>query len=136
MTEQPALFPAGKPVAPLRNLTERQATIYRLVCESAHGLEPVELGALMHAQSGRHSAEVYCEWCGQDAARALREKAIRVRVIRRSTGIYEPRNPADWTGRALPAPPPELPLDGDDGSLHFFITGKPREDALGTPHAA
>lgn len=100
MTDQPSLFPAGKPVAPLRDLTKRQAIIYRLVCDSPHGLEPIELGQLMHAQSGRHSADEFCEWCGQDAARALRAKAIRQRVVRRLTGVYEPRSTADWTGRA------------------------------------
>lgn len=100
MIDQPALFPAGKPVAPLRDLTKRQATIYRLLCQSESGLEPIELGQLMHAQSGRHSADEFCDFCGQDAARALREKAIKQRVIRRVTGVYEPRSAADWTGRA------------------------------------
>ena len=131
---QETLFPAGKPVTPLRNLTERQATIFALLCAQPSGIEPIELGALMHAQSGRHSAEEFCEWCGRDAARALRESAIKQRVVRRSTGIYEPRNAADWTGRAETGPPAQmsaLPTGDDDGSLHYMLTGQP-EDAFGS----
>jgi len=102
VTDQPDqqhLFPSGKPITPIRPLTERQEGIYRLICESPDGLEALELGALLHGQAGRHSAEEFCEWCSQDGARALKEKAIRLRVVRRATGVYEPRDRADWTGR-------------------------------------
>jgi hypothetical protein len=124
---QAALFTAGKPIAPLRNLTERQERIFRLVCESPAGLEPIELGALMHAQSGRHPADEFCRWCGQDGARALRETAIKQRVVRRSTGIYEPRIASDWTGHAE-TPSAQLraiPEGADDGTLHYMLTGQP-----------
>jgi hypothetical protein len=96
---QDALF-TDQPLAPMRALTARQAAIFQLICESPQGLTAPELGQLLHAQSRRHHADDVCEWCGQDGQRALREKAIRQRVIRRATGIYEPRIASDWTGRA------------------------------------
>jgi hypothetical protein len=97
---QESLFKLGNPVTPLRALTDRQQEIYDLICAQPNGVEAIELGALMHAQSGRHTADEFCKWCPQDGGRALRERAIRQRVIRRAGGVYEPRLEADWTGKA------------------------------------
>lgn len=118
---QQPLFPAGRPVAPLRALTERQAAIYALICGSPSGLEAIELGQLMHARSGRHGADELCEWCGQDGARALRERALKERVVRRATGIYEPRSADDWTGRA----------DGRPSGQLTALPGESFEDLFG-----
>lgn len=109
--QQEHLFKLGKPVAPLRALTERQAAIYKLVCATPDGITALELGAILHAQSGRHAADAFCEWCGQDGSRTLKEKAIRTRLVRRPQGIYEPRDHADWTGKAEPVGPPSAQLD-------------------------
>jgi len=85
--------------APLRELTERQAAIYALACSVPGGVSADELGALMHSRLAdpvrRHSADDRCLFCGRDGARALREKAIRERLIRRAGALYEPRDPAD-----------------------------------------
>jgi hypothetical protein len=125
--DQQHLFPAGKPVTPLRALTERQERIYRLICDSPDGLEAIELGALLHGQSGRHSAEEFCEWCGQDGARALKEKAIRLRVVRRASGVYEPRDHADWTGRVE---------RGKSSAQLAVLPGETFEDMFQRPDAA
>lgn len=125
---QEPLFPAGKPVTPPRNLTERQAAIFALICAQPSGVEPIELGALLHSQAGRHPADEFCEWCSQDGARAIREKAIRTRLIRRAEGIYEPRDHADWTGKTEPAGPPSAQL--------AVLPGETFEDMFQRPSAA
>lgn len=110
MTEplQDPLFAQPKPVAPLRGMTARQARIYELVCSMPGGITAPELGALMHADSHRHHPERQCEFCGQDGARALREKAIKQRVVRRVAGVYEARVAAD---QAQPEATERLQID-------------------------
>jgi hypothetical protein len=92
---QDALFPQPKPVAVLRALTARQAEIYAFVCSIPGGITADELGALLHDARGKHAADARCEFCGRDGARALRERGIAQRVIRRTGSIYEAREPAD-----------------------------------------
>lgn len=98
---QEPLFPAGRPVKPLRPLTERQAAIYRIICEQPDGIEAIELGAILHSNAGRHAPDEFCEWCGQDGSRTLKEKAIRRRLVKRGA-VYMPAIAADWVGRERP----------------------------------
>jgi len=92
---QQPLFEPPKPVSPLRPLTERQQTIYQLVCSIPGGISADELGALLHERRGSHNAGERCEHCAIDGKRALRERGIRQRVIRRTGSLYEAREKAD-----------------------------------------
>lgn len=100
-----------KAAVPLRPLTERQAAIYALICSVPGGVSADELGAMMHEARGSHAAGDRCEWCGRDGARALREKAIRSRLVRRVGALYEPRLVSD---RAV-----ETGIWADGGSVPF-----------------
>jgi hypothetical protein len=123
---QEGLFPLGKPITPIRPLTARQMRIYELICAQPEGLSAMELGALLHEQANRHHHDVYCEWCGRDGSRVLKEKAIRLRLVRRFDAIYEPRSHDDWTGRAeLGAPPPSSQLGTLPGSTWEDIFQEP-----------
>lgn len=95
MDDQPNLFKPPKPVAMLRPLTDRQARHYALICSKPGGVTAVELGQMLHAGHNRHAVDVQCEWCGQDGMRAIKERGIRQRVVRRPGGVYEPVAVAD-----------------------------------------
>lgn len=72
-----------------RPLTDRQAWIFQYIVEAgAEGLEPAELGALMHARHGRHAAGDRCQFCGSDGLQALKERAIADRVAKRGRSAY------------------------------------------------
>lgn len=114
----------GPPGSPLRALTGRQMKIYQHICNSPDGLIAVELGQLIHSDKRKHHANELCEYCGRDDARALKEKAIRTRLRRRSDGIYEPLSHDDWTGRQEPERPPSAQLVGE-------LPGETWEDAFG-----
>lgn len=67
-----------------RPLTGRQQWIYGfIVSAGADGITADELGALMHAR--RHDAGVRCDFCGQDGLRAVHERAIADRVVKRGS---------------------------------------------------
>jgi hypothetical protein len=93
--DQPTLFKPPKPVANLRPLTDRQARIYALICSVPGGVHAEELGAMMHANRRRHPVEEPCQYCGRDGMRAINERAVRQRVVRRPGGVYEAINERD-----------------------------------------
>lgn len=123
--QQQHLFngPPGSPL--LRALTGRQMKIYGWICASPDGLEATELGQLIHDDQRKHHANEICEYCGRDGARALKEKAIRTRLRRRSNGVYEPISRDDWTGRREPDRPASAQLDE--------LAGETFEDAFRRP---
>lgn len=96
MDDQPTLFKPPKAVAQLRPLTARQQRHYALICSVAGGVTAVELGQMLHAGRGRHSADGDpCIDCGRDGMRAIKERAVRQRLVRRPGAVYEAIDPAD-----------------------------------------
>lgn len=76
------------PATVLRPLTDRQTRILGLIASAPDGLDPSELGARLHAGQLRHMPDERCETCGRDGARALKERAIRQRLVKRPGGFY------------------------------------------------
>jgi len=84
-------------VAATPRLTPRQEWAWRIVCASAGGATAQEVGALLHSVKGKHWVTDPCEWCTSEGLSVLRSKALRPLVIRRRTGLWEPREKADRT---------------------------------------
>lgn len=49
------------------------------------GLDPDEIGAILHAYDSKHTSAERCEWCGQDGIRLLR-RLNRQRLVTRKHG--------------------------------------------------
>lgn len=72
-----------------RPLTDRQTWIYQYIVDAGgDGLEPAELGALMHARHGKHGVGDRCSFCPSDGLQALKERAIAERVVKRGRSVY------------------------------------------------
>lgn len=72
--EQLALIETGP------RLTDRQRyALDELERADVDGLQTDELGALLHARNGKHSAEDRCVWCGKDGRGVL--EALRAKEL-------------------------------------------------------
>jgi hypothetical protein len=84
-------------VAATPKLTPRQALAFQLVKVAPNGTTAEWLGAELHARKGKHPVAEPCQWCESEGLSVLRSKALRPLVIRRRTGLWEPRDRADRT---------------------------------------
>lgn len=93
----------GKPAAPpAKPLTERQQQVLDLVeASGTEGVQPGEVGSLLHELRGRHPREQRCGYCPDDGKQALRALQKQKWVVRRRSGR--------WT-----VPKPKPPVRGSD----------------------
>lgn len=75
-----------------RPLTPNQQLAWDSIRASANGLYADEVGALIHR---RHRNDERCEYCGRDGLAVLRSKGLAPLVIRRRSGLWQPRDPKD-----------------------------------------
>lgn len=80
---------------PDRKLGARQAFAIRRIRERG-GIEADELGALLHADRGKHADHVRCQWCAQEGNAVLASLRTRGLVVHRRTGRWEFRNENDY----------------------------------------
>jgi hypothetical protein len=75
---------------PTTRLTDRQAHALEKITDAGYdGLHTDELGAIVHAFTGKHPADQLCEWCGSaglEVGKALRGKALVQQRRRKSVG--------------------------------------------------
>lgn len=77
----------GKP------LTAKQQRAYDLAKNTPGGITADELGAVFHADRGRHHPDSRCEFCASEGKGVLESKAVGPLVVRRrASGRYEPRD--------------------------------------------
>lgn len=71
-------------------LTERQKHALEKITDAGFdGLHTEELGAIVHAFTGKHPSETLCEWCGSaglEVGKALRGKQLVQQRKRKSAG--------------------------------------------------
>jgi hypothetical protein len=103
----PLRLPLDVPVEP--KLTPRQQAAWDYVRSVPGGAIASQVGGYIH-QLGKHPWTPWCEWCEAEGLSVLRSKALFPLVIRRRTGLWEPRNPAD-RARQASAQTDELPDD-------------------------
>jgi len=109
VSDQPTLVD----VAAEPKLTDRQRFAYESIQASDTGLYADEVGAILHERQGRHHQDQRCEWCARTGLDVLRSKAVAPLVIRRRSGLWQPRQRAEHarpaTGvYATSEPDPEL----------------------------
>lgn len=92
MTEQLGFLGAATISQSGRPLTVKQGRVLDLVKYAPGGLTAEQVGAQLHADRGRHSADRRCDWCSSEATGVLRSKGLRGLVIRRRTGRWEARD--------------------------------------------
>jgi len=83
-------------VAPTPLRGDRQRACWAYI-QANGGCTPDELGRHWHALKGKHGPETECAYCWEEGLSVLRSKALRPLVIRRRTGLWEPREKADRT---------------------------------------
>jgi hypothetical protein len=96
-------------IEPVSKLTDRQQHALAVITAAGYaGVHTDELGAQVHAFSGRHAATSICQFCGQaglEVGRALRAKGLvqqrRRRAPNRDTVTV-------WTVAGKLAPPREI----------------------------
>lgn len=117
MTSQPARADIRPEVQQLRlvdlpapavpKLTARQQAAYDAIVDAGYeGLHTDELGAIVHAFTGKHSDEDRCAWCGKaglEVGNALRSRHELVRQRRRRDDRGEALTVWTVAGK-LPAP--------------------------------
>lgn len=77
---------------PLSRPAHRQDAVIALLHAHPEGCTADEIGAAIHASSGRHPADSVCQYCGVDArpvTRALERKKL---VVRTGSGLFTLRN--------------------------------------------
>lgn len=97
-------------------LTDRQAHALNAIREAgAAGLHTDELGAAVHAFTGKHASDTLCEWCPQagiEVGRALRQKGLAQQRRRKAPGGD---TVTVWTvAGKLPRAVPDPPVDDSD----------------------
>jgi hypothetical protein len=90
--QRPLVEVAATPV-----LTARQQAAWDLVRGTAGGCTAEEVGYHLHTLKGKHGVATTCTYCASEGLSVLRSKALRPLVIRRRTGLWEPREKADRT---------------------------------------
>lgn len=94
MTEQLGLDGDDRTVgANGKPLTEKQQHGYDLVRSTPGGITADELGAVFHADRGKHHPDSRCEFCTSEGLGVLDSKAVGPLVVRRrASGRYELRD--------------------------------------------
>lgn len=81
------ITPAGKP------LPVKQQRAFDLVRTTPGGITADELGAVFHADRGKHHPESRCEFCSKEGTSVLESVAVRPLVVRRkASGRWEARD--------------------------------------------
>ena len=107
MPVQPRLLDV--PATP--KLTERQQWAYDYIRTGIIGHTTSEVGCFLHTAKGKHAINQPCKWCESDGISVLRSVALKPLVIRRQTGLWEARNPADRPQRPSAQETGDLPDD-------------------------
>lgn len=111
MTEQLGIDGTGHTIgATGKPLTDKQQRGYDLVRDTPGGITADELGAIFHADRGKHHPDSRCVFCGNEGESVLESKALGPLVIkRRVSGRYELRDASE----RVPEPAPVADLPGE-----------------------
>lgn len=77
---------------PLTRPAPRQDAVLALLRAHPEGCTADEIGAAIHATSGRHPADSVCQYCGVDARPVLRVLERKKLVTRTGAGLFTLRN--------------------------------------------
>lgn len=73
---------------PLGRTAPRQDAVLELLREHPEGCTADEIGAAIHASSGKHRADEICRFCGVDAKPVLRALERKRLVTRTGSGLF------------------------------------------------
>lgn len=79
--EQLDILGGGKPIG---RTAPRQDAALELLRSHPEGCSADEIGAAIHASSGKHAADEICQWCGPDSRDVIR--ALERKQLIRRTG--------------------------------------------------
>lgn len=85
MSEQLSLD--GTSVA-LGRQAPRQEAVLKLLAQHPEGCSADEIGAAIHASSGKHDGESVCKWCGPDARPVILALIKKRLVTRAGSGMF------------------------------------------------
>lgn len=77
---------------PLTRPAPRQDAVLALLRAHPEGCTADEIGAAIHATSGRHPADSVCKWCGPDSRDVVRALERKKLVTRTGSGLFTLRN--------------------------------------------
>lgn len=85
MIEQTDIFGGAKPLA---RTAPRQDAVLELLKAHPDGCSADEIGAAIHAASGKHAADEICRFCGPDSRDVLRALERKHLVTRTGSGLF------------------------------------------------
>lgn len=73
---------------PIGRTAPRQDAALELLRAHPEGCTADEIGAAIHASSGKHAADEVCRWCGPDSRDVLRALERKRLVTRTGNGLF------------------------------------------------